>query len=387
MSCFVLTALLLWAQDPLAAPAPAPPTRVDIEMERRDAEAKIESLTAQLDGQRQELERQKGALALLEARFKDGRGYVTKDEFSEYQKALSAFQKALTDQMRQQEAIEREMLNSRLKTEQAVFQNGEAALASLITNLSGMLNTANTTRALMELPSPVAASPKYQAAVRSLEDQAKKSRMPSITAQLMGAFPQVTWLNTAVTLVLSPSFKSKSRDADLKTLVCARDFAEAVDGARRTRLSELEMLADRMTKLRERMVRTHTRMLALVKSPGPVNEQMSVYFRAMRAREGERPMQALGALDDRLRAARREVASARTLLADYRQLVDAVGEHEARLREFVMSHEKFACGGTETFQQDVSKSLASLSRAQQQFGQMQQDTADQEPLKVLDALL
>src|SRR5450759_2255858 len=98
MSCFVLTALLLWAQDPLAAQAP--PTRVDIEVERRAAEEKIESLTAQLDGQKQELERQKGALAALESRFKDGRGYVTKDEFSEYQKALSAFQKALTDQMR-----------------------------------------------------------------------------------------------------------------------------------------------------------------------------------------------------------------------------------------------------------------------------------------------
>lgn len=366
---------------------PAPPTRVDIEAERRVAEVKIESLTAQLDGQRQELERQKGALAALEARFKDGHGYVTKDEFSEYQKALSAFQKALTDQMRQQEAIEREMLGSRLKTEQAVFENGEAALASLITNLSGMLNTVNTARALMELPSPVAASAKYQAAVHSLEAQSKKSRIPSIAGQLMGAFPQVAWLNTAVTLVLSPAFKSKSRDSDLKTLVCARDFAEAVDTTRKTRLSELEALADRMTKLRERMVRTHDRMLALVKAAGPVKEQMAAYFTAMRGRDGDRPMQALGALDDRLRAARREVAAARMLLAEYRQLTDTAGEYQVRLREFVLSHQKYACGAADTYQQDVSKSLVSLDRAQQQFGQMQQDTANQEPLKVLDALL
>ncbi|MBL0156528.1 MAG: hypothetical protein IPP47_05430 [Bryobacterales bacterium] len=385
MSCIVLTALLLWAQDPTAIQAP--PTRIDIEAERMAAEAKIEGLTAQLDGQRLELERQKGALAALEARFKDGRGYVTKDEFSEYQKALSAFQKALTDQMRQQEAIEREMLNSRLKTEQAVFENGEAALASLITNLSGMLNTVNTARALLELPSPVAASAKYQAAVQSLEAQAKKSRIPSIAGQLMGSFPQVAWLNTAVTLVLAPAFKSKSRDADLKTLVCARDFAEGVDTARRARLSELETLAERMTKLRERMVRTHERMLTLVRSAGPVKEQMAVYFRAMRGREGERPMQALGALDDRLRAARREVASARGLLTDYRQLTDTAGEHQARLREFILSHQKYACSAAETYQQDVSKSVASLDKAQQQFAQMQQDTANQEPLKVLDALL
>ena len=385
MSCFVLTALLLCAQDPSAVQAP--PTRIDIEAEQLAAEAKIESLTAQLDGQRQELERQKGALAALEARFKDGRGYVTKDEFSEYQKALSAFQKALTDQMRQQEAIEREMLGSRLKTEQAIFENGEAALASLITNLSGLLNTANTTRALMELPSPVAASAKYQAAVHSLEEQSKKSRIPSIAGQLMGSFPQVAWLNTAVTLVLTPAFKSKSRDTDLKTLVCARDFAEAVDTTRKARLSELESLAERMAKLRERMVRTHDRMLTLVKSEGPVKDQMAQYYTAMRGREGERPLQALGALDDRLRAARREVASARMLLVDYRQLIDTAGENQVRLREFVTSHQKYACGVVDTFQQDVSKSLASLDRAQQQFGQMQQDTANQEPLKVLDALL
>ena len=384
MTFFLIAASLILAQDPLAG---QPPTRSDIEVERRAAEEKIQSLTAQLDGQRQELERQKCSLAALEARFQVGRGYVTKDEFSEYQKALSAFQKALTDQMRQQEAIEREMLNSRLKTEQAVFENGEAALASLITNLSGMLNTVNTTRALMELPSPVAASAKYQAAVQSLEEQSRKSRIPSITGQLMGAFPQVAWLSTAVTLVLTPAFKSKTRDADLKTLVCARDFAEGVDTARKARLSELESLADRMVKLRERMVRTHDRMLMLVESAGPVKEQMAGYFMAMRAREGERPLQALGALDDRLRAARREVASARTVLSDYRQLVDTAGEHQARLREYVLSHQKFACGPVETFQQDVSKSLVSLDRAQQQFGQMQQDTANQEPLKVLDALL
>ncbi len=380
-------ALLLWTQDPVAAQGPAPPTRTDIEAERVAAEAKIESLTAQLDGQRQELEEQKAALAALAARFKDGRGYVTKDEFSEYQKALSAFQKALNDQMRQQEAIEREMLNSRLKMEQAVFENGEAALASLITNLSGMLNTVSTTRALMELPSPVAASAKYQATVRSLEAQAKKSRIPSIAGQLMGAFPQVAWLSTAVTLVLSPAFKSKSRDTDLQTLVCARDFAEGVDTARKARISELEALADRMTKLRERMVRTHERMLTLVRSPGPVKEQMAAYFTATRAREGERPLHALGALDDRLRAARREVASARMLLVDYRQLVDTAGENQARLRQFVLSHQRYACGAVETFQQDVSNSLASLDRAQQQFAQMQQDTSNQEPLKVLDALL
>ena len=385
MSCFVLTALLLWAQDPSAVPTP--PTRTDIEAERLAAETKIESLTAQMDGQRQELERQKGALAALEARFKDGRGYVTKDEFSEYQRALSAFQKGLTDQMRQQEAIEREILTSRLKTEQAVFENGEAALASLITNLSGMLNTANTTRALMELPSPVAVSAKYQAAVHSLEEQSKKSRIPSIAGQLMGAFPQVAWLNTAVTLVLTPAFKSKSRDTDLKTLVCARDFAEGVDVARKARVLELESLADRMLKLRDRMVRTHDRMLTLVRGTGSVKEQMSVYFTVMRGKEGERPMQALGALDDRLRAARREVASARLLLADYRQLSDTAGENQLKLREFVLSHQKYACGAEETFRQDVSKSLASLDRAQQQFAQMQQDTANQEPLKVLDSLL
>ncbi len=385
MSCLVLTALLLWAQDLPAAPAP--PTRIDIETERQAAEAKIESLTMQLDGQRQELERQKVALVALQTRFQDGRGYVSKDEFSDYQKALSAFQKALTDQLRQQEAIERETLASRLKTEQAVFENGEAALASLITNLSGMLNTVNTTRALMELPSPVAASARYQAAIRSVDEQSRKSRIPSITGQLIGAFPQVAWLSTAVTLVLSPAFKSKSRDEDLKTLVCARDFAGGVDTVRQARLAELESLSDRMVKLRERMVRTHDRMLALVRSPGPLKEQMAAYFTAMRGREGERPMQALGALDDRLRAARREVASARLLLASYRQLADSAAEHQARLREFVLSHQKYACGGVETFQQDVSKSLVSLDRARQQFGQMQQDTANQEPLRVLDALL
>ena len=48
--------------------------------------------------------------------------------------------------------------------------------------------------------------------------------------------------------------------------------------------------------VRERMVRTHDRMLTLVKGAGPVKEQMSVYFTAMRGKEGERPMQALGAL-------------------------------------------------------------------------------------------
>jgi len=142
-----------------------------------------------------------------------------------------------------------------------------------------------------------------------------------------------------------------------------------------------------MTKLRERMVRTHTRMLTLVSSQGPVREQMMRYFTSMQCKQGERPLQALGALDDRLRAARREVASARTMLADYRQLIDAAGENQARLREFVMSHQKYSCGGKETFQQDVSKSAASLERAQQLFVQMQQDTANQEPLKVLDALL
>lgn len=385
MSCIWVAAMVLWAQDPAALQAP--PTRVDIEAERRAAEERIGSLTAQLDGQRLELERQKGALAALEARFKDGRGYVTKDEFGEYQKALSAFQKALTEQMRQQEAIERAMLESRLKTEQAVFENGEAALASLITNLSGMLNTVNTARALLELPSPVAASAKYQAAVQSLEQQAKKNRLPSIAGQLMGTFPQTAWLNTAVTLVLSPAFKSKSREADLKTLVCARDFAEGVDGARKARLAEMETLAERMVKLRERMVQTHERMLGLVRGPGPVKEQMSAYFGAMRGREGDRPMQALGALDERLRAARREVASARLLLTDYRQLVETAGEQQERLREFVVAHQRYGCGPVDTYQQDVSRSLGLLDRARAQFAQMQKDTANQEPLKVLDSLL
>lgn len=381
--------LLLWTQARGQDPAvpQAPPSRTAIEAERREAEEKIQKLQAQLEQQREELERQKASLSAIEARLKEGRGYVTKDEFAEYQKALSAFQKTLTEQIRKQEDIERAALNSRLKTEQAVFENGEATLGSLIANLSAQLNSANTARALMELPSPVAGSARYQAAVKSLEEQSRKSRIPSIAAQLAGAVPQVAWLNTAVSLVLSPAFKGKERDAHLKTLVCARDFADSVENARKARVMELDSLIERMGRLRERMRQTHDRMLALVQGPGSVRDQATSYFGSMKPRDGERPLQALSVLDERLRATRREVNSARALLADYRQLMDSEAEQQGRLREYILMHQKYACEAVETFQQDVSKALGSLEKARVQFKQMQADTEAMESVKVLDSVL
>jgi len=390
MSRFVLLILFLAqaaAQAQAPSAVPPPPSISAIEAERRISEERIQSLHAQLEVQKQELERQKASLATLESRFKDGRGYVTKDEFSEYQKALSSFQKTLTGQLRKQEDIEREALHSRLKTEQAVFENAEAALSSLITNLSALSATASTTRALMQLPSPVAASAKYQSAVKSLDDQSKKSKLPSIAAHLAGAFPQVAWLNTAVTLVLSPSFKSKDKDTHAITLICARDFGDGVETSRKARLTELESQIDRLSKLRDRMKNTHQRMLSLLKGSGPVKEQIASHFGAMRARDGEMPLQALSALDDRLRASRREVNSARTLLGDYRQLMETAAEQQERLREFILMHQKFSCASVDTFQQDVTRSLASLDKARTQFRQMLTDTDAQESVKVLDSVL
>ncbi|GEM_PF-7036804 len=373
------------AQDPAAVAAP--PSISAIEAEKRVSEERIQGLQAQLEAQKEELERQKASLSVLESRLKDGRGYVTKDEFAEYQKALSSFQKTLTEQLRKQEDIERESLHSRLKTEQAVFENAEAALSSLVTNLSALSSTASTTRALMQLPSPVAASAKYQLAVKSIDEQSKKSKIPSIAAQLVGAFPQTAWLNTAVTLVLSPSFKSKDKDTHAKTLICARDFADEVETNRKARLMELEAQIDRLTKLRDRMKLTHTRMISLLRGPGPVKEQVAAYFGAMRARDGEIPLQALSALDERLRASRREVNSARTLLADYRQLMESADAQQDRIREFILMHQKFSCSSVDTFQQDVTKALASLDKARAQFRQMQTDTDAQESVKVLDSVL
>lgn len=358
-----------------------------IEAERKASDEKVQALQRQLEDQKQELERQKSSLAVLEARLKEGRGYVTKDEFAEYQKALSAFQKSLTAQLKKQEDIERETLRSRLRTEQAVFENAEAALASLITNLSALANGGNTTRALMQLPSPVASSAQYQSAVKSLEAQARKNKLPLLTAGLAGAFPQVTWLNTAVTLMMSPGFKSKDKETHAKTLICARDFAEQVDAARKARLADLDALNDRIVKLRNRMKQNHARMRALLKGGGPVKEQVAAYFGSMQARDGEIPLQALSALDERLRASRREVSTARALLADYRQLMESIGEQQERLREFILMHQKYACVGGETYQQDVTKSLAALDQAKLQFRQMLTDTDAQEPVKVLDSTL
>lgn len=359
-----------------------------IEAERRASDEKVRDLQQQLEDQKQELERQKGSLALLESRLKEGRGYVTKDEFAEYQKALSAFQKSLTGQLKKQEDIERESLHSRLRTEQAVFENAEAALTSLITNLSALANGGNTTRALMQLPSPVAASPQYQSAVKSLDEQAKKSKLPLLTTGLATAFPQVAWLNTAVTLVMMPGFKSKDKETHAKTFICARDFGDQVESARKSRLTELDSLNDRLVKLRDRMRQNHARMRALLKGSGPVKEQAAAYFSSMRARDGEIPLQALSALDERLRASRREVSTARGLLGDYRQLMESIGEQQERLREFINMHQKYSCAaGGGTFQQDVTKSLASLDQAKLQFKQMLADIDAQESVKVLDSIL
>ncbi|MBI4893424.1 MAG: hypothetical protein HY821_22575 [Acidobacteria bacterium] len=388
MSRLVLISILLcpaFAQDPAAVPAP--PSMSSIEAERRASEEKINSLQAQLEDQRRELDAQKASLAQLDLKLKEGRGYVTKDEFAAYQKALTAFQQSLTAQLRQQENIEREALHGRIRTEQAVFENAEAALSSLITNLSALSNTGNTTRALIQLPSPVAASAQYQAAVKALDTQSRKSSLPSLATQLMGAFPQVAWLNTAVTLVLSPSFRSKSKDTDAKTIICARDFADQVDTARKARIAELDALNDRLVKLRDRMSQNHQRMLALLKGSGPVKDRVAAYFGAMNTRDGEIPLQALTALDDRLRASRREVSTGRMLLTDYRQLMESIGEQQGRLQEFILMHQKYACAGVETFQQDVSKSLVSLEKARQQFKQMLADTDAQESIKVLDSTL
>ncbi len=366
---------------------PSPPSMSSIEAERRASDEKVQGLQQQLEEQKQELERQKTSLALLESRLKEGRGYVTKDEFAEYQKALSAFQKSLTGQLKKQEDIERESLHSRLRTEQAVFENAEAALTSLITNLSALANGGNTTRALIQLPSPVAASAQYESAVKSLDQQARKSKLPSLAAGLAGSFPQVAWLNTAVTLVLSPGFKSKDKETHAKTFICARDFGEQVDTARKARLAELDSLNDRLGKLRDRMKQNHGRMRALLRGSGPVKEQVAAYFGAMRARDGEIPLQALSALDERLRASRREVSTARGLLADYRQLMESIGEQQDRLREFILMHQKYSCEGGETYRQDVTKSLASLDQARLQFKQMLADIDAQESVKVLDSML
>ena len=120
---------------------------------------------------------------------------------------------------------------------------------------------------------------------------------------------------------------------------------------------------------------------------GPVKDRAANYFGCMHAKEGEGPFQALSALDERLRASRREVNSARTLLGDYRQLMDTASEHQARLRDFILMHQTYSCASVETFQQDVSKSLQSLDRARAQFAQMQKDTEAQESVKVLDSVL
>jgi chromosome segregation ATPase len=372
-------------QDPVAF---QPPTKTDIEEQQKESEAKIRALEGQLAEQRRDLDAQRAALAMLEAKLREGRGYVTRDEFAEYQKAVSAFQRALIENQRKQEDLERETLASRLRMEQALYENSEAVLASLMTNLSGLMNTASTVKALVNLPSPVAGSEKYKAAVKTLEAQSKKSRIPSIAGQLMGAFPQTAWLNTAVTLVLSPAFKGgKERDDVLKTMVCARDFAESVEGARKARVGEQDALLERMTRLRDRMAQTRQRMQRLVSGPGTLKEQVARYFGAMRGVEGDLPLKPLSALDDNLRAARREVASTRALLADYRQLMESVGEYQGRLKEFIATHKAYKCGGAETFEQDVAGSLESLERARREFAQMQGDTAAQEPVKVLDTLL
>ena len=223
--------------------------------------------------------------------------------------------------------------------------------------------------------------------MKGLDDQAKKSKLPSLATGLMGAFPQVAWLNTAVTLVMMPNFKSKTKETDAKTLICARDFGEQVESARKTRLAELDSLNDRIVKLRDRMKQNHGRMRALLRGSGTVKEQATAYFGAMRARDGEIPLQALSALDERLRASRREVSTARGLLADYRQLMESIGEQQERLREFILMHQKAACAGGETYQQDVTKSLAALDQAKLQFKEMLADIDAQESVKVLDSIL
>ncbi len=214
----------LWAQDPAAESQP--PTKSDIEEERKASEQRILSLQQVLDLQKQELERQKSLLGDLEVRLKEQKGFVTKDEFLQYQQAVGTFQKTLADNLRKQEDIERTALNARLHTEQALFENAEAALLSLMTNLNGVLNTANTTRALIQLPNPVTGSPKYNAALKGLEEQSKKKKIPSVVPQLAAAVPQVAWLSTAVTLAMMTYPRNDSQaETHLRTLICARDFA------------------------------------------------------------------------------------------------------------------------------------------------------------------
>jgi hypothetical protein len=379
-------ALLAPAQDPVAS---APPTTTDIEAERRASEERIARLQSLLEEQKAELERQKSSLSQLETRLRDQKGYVTKDEFAEYQKAVSAFQNTLTSNLRQQEAIERLALESRLKTELALYENSEAALQSLIANLSGLLNTANTAKALIQLPSPVATSPRYQAALKGLEEQARKKQFPSIAQQLASTVPQAAWLSTAVSLYVAFTPKGPNREEHLSTLVCARDFADSVESSKRARLQEIDAAIDKLAKLRERMTEAHARITRNVaSSPGAAfRERAASYFNSMRSKSGETPSQALTQLDERLRAARREIAAARALLAEYRQAMETVSDMQDRLRDYVLTHQKFTCAGGGDFTQDVSRSLASLEEAREQFRRMIRATESQESIKVLDSVL
>jgi hypothetical protein len=346
-----------------------------------------------LDFQRQELERQKSLLNDLEARLKEQKGFVTKDEFLQYQQAVGAFQKTLADNLKRQDEIERMALNARIRTEQALFENAEAALLSLMTNLNGVLNTSNTTRALLQLPNPVASSPRYNAALKSLEEQSKKKNIPSVVPQLAATIPQVAWLNTAVTLAMLTSQRNNAQvETNLKTLICARDFAESIDTTRQTRLAELDSLIDRLGKLRERMQQNRARMHDLARTAAPsqakFQDAAATLFGNLQPKSNETASQALNALDERLRGVRREIATARALLVEYRQMMDLTGEYQSKLRAFISAHASYECAaGTEVFKQDVSRSIASLEEAARQFQQMNAATEAQEPVKVLDSVL
>lgn len=386
-----LICLGLAAQDPAAETQP--PTKSAIEEERRASEQRIVSLQQVLDFQRQELERQKSLLNDLEARLKEQKGFVTKDEFLQYQQAVGAFQKTLADNLKRQDEIERMALNARIRTEQALFENAEAALLSLMTNLNGVLNTSNTTRALLQLPNPVASSPRYNAALKSLEEQSKKKNIPSVVPQLAATIPQVAWLNTAVTLAMLTSQRNNAQvETNLKTLICARDFAESIDTTRQTRLAELDSLIDRLGKLRERMQQNRARMHDLARTAAPsqakFQDAAATLFGNLQPKSNETASQALNALDERLRGVRREIATARALLVEYRQMMDLTGEYQSKLRAFISAHASYECAaGTEVFKQDVSRSIASLEEAARQFQQMNAATEAQEPVKVLDSVL
>lgn len=389
-SLVLFSCLLASGQDPAAESQP--PTKSAIEEERKASEQRIQTLQQALEAQKDELERQKGLLTQLEGRLKEQKGFVTKDEFLQYQQAVGSFQKTLADNLRKQEDIERTALEARLRTEQALFENAEAALLSLMTNLNGVLNTGNTTRALIQLPNPVTGSPRYNAALKGLEEQSKKKKIPSLAPQLAAAVPQVAWLSTAVTVAMMTYQRNDAQaEANLRTLVCARDFAEAIEGSKRARIAELDSLIDRLGKLRERMQQNRARMQDLAKSAVPgqakFQEASAAMFAGMRPKPGETPSQALSALDERLRNARREIATARALLGEYRQMMEAMGEYQTRLRGFIETHARFECTAAEPYVQDVSKSLASLTEAARQFREMQTATEAQEPVRVLDSVL